>query len=254
MKNDTSKIINLLQDSGFSLLEAKVYITGLINGPTTMSKLAKSVGISRQTGYEIVRRLENIELAITSKKEYGQKVYMSSLDKVERFIERKNRKLEITKSEIRKSANQFNFSRAELPKVRFFENINELKKAWYETLNSKNKKVYNIMPISDMTEMFGEDFSRKYIGERMSRGIESYSIRVDNPSNDKREHMKELRYVRYLPPNLYDISSLFCIFDEKVLIVTSRTEEVGLIVESKEISRSLMNIWKILWEKSIVIK
>jgi sugar-specific transcriptional regulator TrmB len=250
MNINITKITDLLEKIGFSKLESKIYIIGLTNGPITMSKLARISGTSRQTVYEAVRKLESKDLAITNQKEYGQKVYMANLEKIEQHIERQKKELEFTGKEIQKIANQFQSPDTKLPAVRFFEGITALKKAWYETLDVKNKKVYTLMPITNMTEMLGANFNERYVKDRVAKGIESNSIRLDNPRDDKQNHKGEMRRVRYLSPELYDIPSLFCVFDDKTLIVTSKAEEVGLIIESKEISKSLMNVWKILWKQA----
>lgn len=244
------EIFDLLQTAGLSDLEARVYINGLKSGPISMARLANRIGISRQTAYEAVKKLQEKDLATTNQKEYGKKVYMADLEKIKQYIEKRRNDLEITKDSIQKIISQFQPVSAKLPTVRFFEGMPALKRAWYETLEVKSKKIYVLMPITSMTNMMGKEFNDKYIRERISHKIESHSVRVDDPKNDNVDHKKELRFVRYIPPNIYDISSLFIIFDNKILIITSKVEQVAIIIESKEISSSLMAVWKIVWEQA----
>jgi sugar-specific transcriptional regulator TrmB len=66
------EIFNLLVKAGLTEMEASVYLTGLELGPISMAKLATKVGISRQTAYEAIKKLESKELATTNQKEYGK--------------------------------------------------------------------------------------------------------------------------------------------------------------------------------------
>lgn len=244
------ELTNLLINSGMTEIEALVYVTGLKLGPIAMAKLATKVGVSRQTAYEAVKKLQSKDLAITNQKEYGKKVYMADLEKVGDYLEKQKKNIASTKDDILKLASQFQPFAAKQPTVRFFENINALKRGWLETLETKSKKIYTIVPIDNMLAILGEEFADRYAKDKAARGVTSYSIRLDNPETDPRDHIKEKRQVRYLPPDKYDISSLFCTFDNKVMIITPKAEEIGLIIESDEISKSFLSIWKFVWEQA----
>jgi sugar-specific transcriptional regulator TrmB len=244
------EILALLETTGLSKLEAIVYINGLKSGPISMAKLAVKLGLSRQTVYEIIKKLQKKDLAVTNQKDYGKKVYMAKLEEVEQYIEKKKKQLELTKNSLKKLAFQFPLKNTKLPAVRFFEGRSALKKTWLEILEVKNKKIYNLMSVPYVMGMLGPEFNNYFVEQRIKRGIQGYSIRMGDPKDDKTNHSKEIRQVRYLSPKLYDITSLFCIFDDKVLIMASQTEAIGLIIESEEISKSLLNIWKILWTQA----
>lgn len=138
-----------------------------------------------------------------------------------------------------------------LPKVTFYEGTNQLKQMYKDSLTSKTE-ILCLSSIEDLWDLFGKEYDAWYVKKRAKNQIPLRYIAHDSPA--EREEIKKnkghLRESKLLPKGLMDFSNEINIYDNKVSIITLKTEKIGLLIESKEIYQSMKSIFEALWMMS----
>lgn len=237
----------LLAESGLSEKQAQVYCACLASGKTKAPAIAKQAGLKRSTVYGILDEL--IKLGLVSVSLQGRIKYFhakSPRAMVDMLAERQQRMEQSLPGLM-----QLYMSHHLQPRVEFFEGSEGIKRIFEDTLNCKSKKVLQIVRVKDFLSFPGGDFAKEYIHKRITRGITAYAL---NPASGDtltdlygKESKSLKRFTRYLPPDLF-YASMIMVYDYKVAMVSTKTENFGFIIESKEFSHTLKAYFEFLWQ------
>jgi len=133
------------------------------------------------------------------------------------------------------------------PRVYFYEGIQGLMRVYEETLSSEGEILaYACAQESALTI---PSYFPRYYKRRTEKGIPIRAIFSDTPE-DRRLHAldsEELRKSIILPQKMFKISPEINIFNNKIMIADWR-EKLGVIIESKEISHAMRQIFELSWE------
>lgn len=137
------------------------------------------------------------------------------------------------------------------PKMQFFEGSQGIKRIYEDTLKCHAKKIYQIVKVKDFLKFPGGDFAKDYIQKRISKNIWAYAL---HPKSDDvqdeiygRQSEKLKRQVRYLPPDMF-YASMIMVYDYKVVMISTREENFGFIIESKEFFNTLKTYFDFMWK------
>lgn len=136
------------------------------------------------------------------------------------------------------------------PRLQFFEGREGIKRIYEDTLMCRSKKILQIVRVRDFIDFPGGDFSKEYIRRRAEAGITAYALHPksgdmhDATYGEESERWK--RHVRYLPPSMF-YASMIMIYDHKVVMISTKAENFGFIIESKEFANTLRAYFEFLW-------
>ena len=249
-------IEKVLKMAGLSDKEIKIYLAGLKQGPVLANFLAQQTGVSRQNTYDILNKLIKKGLASTTGKKYNTRFIMEEPANIQRLLDKQKRKIEKIKKDLELAMPEIeSFYKTEtfVPKIKFYEGKESMRNLFLDSLKCKNKEMLAVLPATEFYKTIGTEFVKYYIQERVSKNIKTKSIRLKSYEDYEEKffhrHEKQLREVRYAPANVSFTSTLL-IFDNKVVFISSKKENFGLMIESEEYKDMMVNLFNVLWKVS----
>lgn len=100
-----------------------------------------------------------------------------------------------------------------------------------------------------MEELLGESLVDAFVKKRINQGVKSLALRSFEykPLREKTKSQREqLRDVKYMPEGL-KVKPYICIYDNKVVMISSKEEKFGFIIESKEFAEAQKQIFDMIW-------
>lgn len=142
-----------------------------------------------------------------------------------------------------------------VPKVTYYEGIQDLKRMYIDTLQSKTE-ILCLSSFADLLDLFGKQYDQWYVKKRIKNDIFLRYIAKDTllERQETKKDKKYLRQSRHLSAKLFDISNEINIYDGKVSIITLKNEKIGVLIESKEIYHSMKVMFEILWKTASAAK
>ena len=247
LRPETEKI---LLDVGFSEKEIAVYVALLSLGKGIVTKISRTASVSRTTTYDILDSLSQKGLVKISGKEPKQEYIAESPERLEKFIgeevEKKNDNLNKVKYIIPELFSVYNTK--EIPKVRYYEGIDGLKKALEDTLSKSDTEILASGGAEDMFEAIGEEYSKKYFIKRVEKNISIRGIASADSGTMKvfERNEEELREILVVPNDKFHFSVETNIYDNKVLSISWK-ERFAVLIESKEIADAQKKVFELAW-------
>lgn len=232
--------------------KAEVYLACLELGPSSVQLIAQKTGVKRTTIYDILTNL--IEQGLITQTVKGKKRLFVAEDP------------ETIKSLLLKKEQEFNQLLPELkslhfvpgvkPKIKYYEGIEGVKKVLGDALTSKEKTLKAIVPMKDLIDLIGEDYFQEYTNKRVKLGYflkvvrptikEVISIREKYKQGTSKAHFREVRYA----PKDFAFSMTMFLYDHKVMLISSKKENFGMIIESEEFAYNQKALFEVLWKIS----
>lgn len=146
-----------------------------------------------------------------------------------------------------------------MPKIKFYSGREGMRHVFNDILWYKNIEVQSLFPISEMIAAMGKEFFEEHNRERIRRGIYIKAIWPKERSVKFKEHpalgsgKKFLREIRVAPKQMiWDMG--YWNYANKVIVVSSRKEGFGFIIDSKDFSQLLKAQFDLIWSLSKEIK
>lgn len=238
-----------LTNLGLSEKEAKVYLSALELGPTSIQNLTRKSGIKRSTVYEMIKNLE-VKKLISETVSGKRKIYIAaSPENLKRQIHEQEKLLNQLLPELRAISNT-GFAK---PKIMFYEGKEGVREIYRDTLNSKSKKAYWVSPIQSMYDTIGEDFLVKNVEDRIKKKIWIKSIHVTtkNVSSYKflqpENYENSYRAIKFTPTGI-NFENTIAIYDNRVAVISSKREGFGFIIESEDYADTMKTFYDLLWQ------
>ncbi len=226
--------------------QARVYIACLEAGPSKVPEIARQAEIKRTSCYGVVDELVSMGL-LTASYKGKTKLYKAQDPKVILSLleERRNKVAQILPE-----LSDLFLTQNTKPKIMFFEGREGVKKIYDDVLECTSKQLKQIVRVRQHNEAVGDAFIKEFIRKRIARGIVTRNLHpkfgdLYSPERGM-ESSKLKRYVRYLPPNVFH-AAIIMIYDHKVAMVSTKEENFGFIIESKEFSNTLSAYFDFMW-------
>lgn len=236
-----------IEKLGLTKKQAEVYLACLRLGPSKVGGIQKEANIKRTTLYDVLGELEKLGLISYSMKQKTRIYNPENPNKLQELIEDKNKAVQVILPDLQ----QLFFSVSYRPAIRFFEGSEGIKQIYKETLNCKEKKILQIVSVKDFQEFPGKKFMTWYVEERPRRGIKAQAIHPKSgdiyDDHFGRNDTLLKREVRYMPPSLFSMSMIM-IYDNNVVAMSTKKENYGFIIESKEYSNAMRAMFDLLWK------
>ena len=123
-----------------------------------------------------------------------------------------------------------------------------------DTLNCNDKTNFAVLSMEDIYQSFGEKKFEKHIRKRIEKGIKLNVIRSDIKDKFKNRWNAvdtEKRTVKFMPSNITPPEMSFYLYNEnKAAFFSSKKENYGLLIESKEFYQTQKILFDSLWHIS----
>lgn len=241
------EINKTLAQFGLTPNQTKIYLALLELGEAKVQDISKKAMILRPTTYEVMEQLKEIGL-VTQYNKQGVRLYMSEPPKkLHQILVNKQQSISNILPELESMYNIGGFK----PKMKYYEGLAGYKTVYEDTLNAKSKQLHGILSMQDMFDKLGEKYMDDYIARRIAAGVHLSVIRI-GPQEVKPiwpESPTELRQVRYAPKNFVFPLTMY-VYDNKVSLMSSKRENFGLIIESREFMQTQKALFDVLWQTS----
>ena len=249
-----SFLFSVLHEFGFNQAEIKIYITSLSLGEQPASTLAKKAGLKRGHTYNILASLIQkglIQECIKNKVRYffarSPRTFLSIISHKQDQLKLQKQKFEHVIPELEKIRDPFLIQ----PKVRFFQGVEGIKEIYEDTIRVRKQIIYGF---ADFDYCFPEqqnkalnDWIWRYATCRAKKDIWYVGIlnqsKISNLSYKRRiaqkRKLKMLKNI-YLPVEVN-------IYGDKVAIMSTYRDMVGLIIEDAHIAETLRNFHQAVW-------
>jgi sugar-specific transcriptional regulator TrmB len=252
----------IFEKLGLKREHSDVYLALLEGGVMPAGNLAKRLNIPRSTLYGLLDELARGGLVLQNEKENVKLWQTVDPEKIKNILNDKINALEKTRSsfdEILADLKKSQKTDFVSPKYNYFEGKEEMRIMLKDVLLYDDLETELYWPVKDMIKVLGEDFLFEFNKKRVRNGIGIRVIWPQEKTSDVEKNIflapgKEvLREVRLAPAGI-DFSMGYWAYGNKVMFMSSRAENFGFIVESKELRQLLKTQFEILWKISEPLK
>ncbi len=238
-----------LEQLGLDKREGQIYTALLANGPSSPTEIANITGIKRPNIYSYVKELEKQGLVYYQL--LNKRIYIKAANP-NRLTELAEEKLNLAKLVV-PTLIQNNRSGFE-SKITFYKGRKAMQNLFNQALEMKGKELLGVWAAKDMDKILGKRTIEQFIAKRVKKGIKLKSLRpIEKESLYENETIniegKKLTEAAYLA-DTYTFSLSMSIYDDKVAFFSSKEENYGFLVESKEFSQIQKMFFNIAWSSS----
>lgn len=236
-----------LQEYGLTHKQAKIYLASLQLGPASVQSIARKAEVERTNTYDALEGLINHHLmSITP---MGKKhLYVAEPpEMIKRLLQEKEEKLKVILPELR----SLNNSSENKPRIRYYPGEQGYMTVYEDTLTTSTKQLFGLYSNKAIIEVLGKSYIDDMVERRVKAGIFLRTIHPrahDMPGlwGTSKTHMRDVR----LAPQDMDLPIVSFVYDNKVIILSSKKETFGLIIESQDIATAQASFFEALWQIS----
>lgn len=244
-------IQEFLTQIGLSDKEAKVYLTLLQIGTNAVNLVAKKSGLGRTTVYSVLETLDKKGFVNFFDKNGVHYYTAERPEMILSIFDKEERELNIRRNKFRHLMPEFLSlisSNRQMPKVKYFDGIDGIKKIYEDTLQTgEDKFAYSCVFEIEDNEL--RNWLDEYVCRRVKKGIKAQAIFPDTP--EARKHVKNdkkyLRESKLVPQKDFPFKSEINIYGNKIASICLTKPYYGVIVESREIVETQRSIFKLAW-------
>lgn len=239
-----------LEQFGLSNKEASVYLAALELGSSTVQKIAKKAKLKRPTSYIIIKSLTKKGLMSSYYEKKKQFFVAENPERLTKFLESQKKEINEKKTELKKLLPELKsiFNRtSEKPAVRFYEGKEGLLTMSEELLESGEKEVSMVYSYDLVQKVFKKEERIPARKKRKEKGVKVKSIYT---SRTKSLPDSKFSTRKKIPQSKFPITCDIAIFGNKVRIASLGDKLSGLIIEDKNIAKTLKSIFNLAWESA----
>ncbi len=241
------EIPELLAVFGLNEKKTSIYLAALEMGPSSALALAERANIKRTTVYDLIDELKRLGLITETIRGKRARYAATDPDRLKDLVRRQSLALEVLLPQLKALYNVPGVK----PGVRYFEGIAGVQAALEDTLTAQDKTLLGILSMEDLYETIGEAYMEDYVKRRIAMGYKLRVVRSKEKEVAKRwpSSKKENRDRRYAPKG-YVFGMTQYVYDNKVLLLSSRKENFAMVVESADYARNQRQLFEALWQVS----
>ncbi|MAG12245.1 hypothetical protein CL630_00325 [bacterium] len=245
-------MLKQLQEFGLSENEAGVYLASLEIGKATADELSKHASVKRPTTYVQIESL--VKKGLMSSIEENKKTFFvpESPEYLRRLFEKNHQELKQRGKELDQMlpglARMFEHA-GDRPRVRFFEGKEGLITMREEFLKVKNKEIFVIFSHDALLEVFSKEEIVMYSKKRADKGVKSHAVYTRKAGKFSETH-SYIKGWRFIPEEKFLLGADMVIYDNKVALMAHRGKIMGVIIENKEIAKSMKAMYQMIWESA----
>jgi HTH-type transcriptional regulator, sugar sensing transcriptional regulator len=239
-------IKSYLEKLGINGKEADVYLAILKLEKATVIELSKSTGLKRTTIYHCLENLLVNGLATKMKKD-DKHYYLAEnpQESLENILKEKKEAVHSALPELKKIFGAGVFQ----PEIKIYRHKGGLRKLFDEIIDSGEKDLPYYISDFNLEELLGEKYVDEWVKRRIKLGLKSRSLRSFHYKPLREEgalHSQQKREVKFLPDGI-QIKPFMCIYENKVAVISSKEENLGFVINSKDFAAAQKEIFEMLW-------
>lgn len=246
------KIITYLKQLELSDEEAKLYLTLLQSGPTSVRDLAETAGIKRTTAYFYIDLLSEKSLIMKLVKGSKKLVAAGEPEDLKTLVEAK---LESAKT-IQQGFPDMIKTLSSLPKsngaadaeIKFYKGKNGVKKIYEEALNAKELRSY--ANLGDIAYFFPENLTIFDNAFETNKELKLFELIEDSPTSRKQIVIltQNKRYnFKFLPKGIKITASDILIYDGNVAIINVGDVITGVVFHNEDYFHLSKELFEHMW-------
>ncbi|TAK95422.1 hypothetical protein EPO05_04355 [Patescibacteria group bacterium] len=237
-----------LQKLGLGEKESKVYLAILELGHANIQAISKKSGVKRTTVYDVLEDLKKKGLiSITGKGK--RNVYVAEDPrKIGHEIDERKHAFTHLLPELLSLANLLD----KKPRIRYFEGLSGLREVYEDTLTYHDQEIVAWIADEGLKTMGQDYFTQEYDPERKEKKIWVRAIAPDNElmRDFKKLDAQSLRQTRIISNRALDLDVEIVLYGKSKIGIIAFNEEMGLIIESTKIYKTLKSIFELCWGDS----
>ncbi len=248
-------ILKALLGFGLTEPEMSVYLTLLELGSQPASIVAKKAGLKRGHCYNVLEALTERSIVQSIERHSVKYFTACSPSILLNFLDHRSEELAVKKRNLLEVIPDLERIRNPMtvqPKVRFFQGADGIKEIYEDTLRVKNQPLY---AVGDFDHYFPKeqdkelnDWIWRYCKRRAKNGIWYIGIVNKSPTTDFafKHRAGEKRKFKMLQG--VEMSVEVNIYGNKVAIISSSRDMVGIIIEDQPTADTLRNFHQAVWK------
>ncbi len=241
-------MLGTLQKLGLTEKEAKVYLANLELGPAKIPAIAEKSGIKRTTVYVIINSLIQKGLVSFFQSKKTKKFIAEEPRKISLLLKEKQ---DILKKIMPELEALVKTKKEKRPEVRFYKGQQGCVNILEQSLEKPNSEVLFIGSVNDIYKVISKEYDLyHYIPTRLKKKIKFKALFFKDKEalELKKIEKKELRQIKFLPQSYFFPSSML-IFQDKIALVSSEKEFIGVMIQSPDLAEMEKQKFKLLWDK-----
>lgn len=242
-----NELIRTLELAGFDKNQAKVYLSCLEIGPSSIWDIAQKSGIKRPTCYVILDELAARGFA--SKTNDGRRtIYtVSSPKELIRSFERRQEQFSRSIGQLEALSSKS----GQKPVIRFYQGQEGIQEVYNLSLDMPKGSEHLLVGINMRMPDEYANFIEEFIFERRKRGIRTRAIYPDTEENKAHALKDEIesRETRFVPASEFDPRTQMYMFGDRIAYIAyAENEPFATLVESSAIAYDELQRFNLLWK------
>lgn len=256
MFNDIEKALNLF---GLNSKEVSAYIWLLKTGSSQASSLSNRLSIPRSTAQYVCQSL--LKKGFVKSLERNNSIVYTAEDPEKLpvlLMEEKNQihEKEIKLNQVLGSLKNLQNPNFLVPKVRFFQGVDELVSLFKDVLKTKPEKLYGIISATENANSEILDFLKNDYVKKRSSSTKAYAIttKETNTENILSTDTKN-RFTVYLNGTDFNFNTNIQIYKGKVAFYSLDSNDLtGVLIENENIFKTHFSLFKTTWNFALSLK
>ncbi|HBF67065.1 MAG TPA: hypothetical protein DDW36_01410 [Candidatus Magasanikbacteria bacterium] len=234
----------LLEDIGLKNKEAQTYLALLELGASPAGAVARKTGLKRTSIYDIMKTLRAKGVVIITLRK-NKKIFLARQpEQLTKLWKRRVRALE-------DALPQFNLIEKQggaRPHVTFLEGVPQVKEFYRTILEDYKGKSYDVIGNTETFLAWDPEFFDEYRRLRARANIKTRLILTqEKASLAQKTHEKILKNEIRFFPKQYRYDNLIRIYPDKVLFLSTKETNIGILIESGEFVDSFKKMFEFMW-------
>ena len=239
--------INIFKKIGFSDKEAKIYLSLLSLGPSSVRKLAEISEINRGTAYDILKSLQDKGIVSYYNKDTKQYFVAENPEKLHDLVKKQQDELSSVDSQLEKMISELHALHnkgGDRPVARYYEKteINKILEDVLATCEESEEKLYRIYSAEGMREYLYESFPT-FSDVRIAKGINVKVIAIGEGGE-----LRGLDERKWIKTN-EETKTYIIIYPGKTAYISlnTKSEPIGVVIENNGVCKTQKLIFDNLW-------
>ncbi len=245
-------ILKFLKELELSEIEAKLYLTLLQHGSTSVRELAETIEIKRTTAYFYIDQLVEKGLIMKLVKGSKKQVAANPPESLQHLVEQKVASAKLVEQTFPSILQTITSSLPEQidtndSEIRYYKGKNGVRKIYEDALTANEMRSY--VNLSAIQEVFPENFRLFDAAFKANPQLKIFEIVENSPRSKTRTQTSDkMHFHKILPPDMKLTAQDILIFEGKVGIINLKDDIHGVILRNTDLYNNLRLLFDFIWK------
>ena len=234
----------LLEKSGLTRNEAKVYLALLRHGSSHAGNIAERTGMHRRNMYDALERLMQkgiVSYVLVNGRRWFQ---ASAPERLVHMLEERKESVEKTRRLLEKELHRLRPQKREIHDVRFFKGVEGIKTV-FEDILATGENYVGYGP-GEQIEKVLRSYFRNYMRRRLKKMVRPKLI-YNESAKGKRYTSTPLTECRFLPDEVMSHAALRVYGSKVAIILFSEHDPLAIVIENRHIAEGYRKYFNVMW-------